>query len=186
MTAATSSRDILFQLPLCFFFIQMFYGVGVKGNLCQPTYVYPEEVKMLIRSAFSQNICDYLDPCNDQVSVSTFTNSAFTSAPQITDNQMVSGFWPQFSPSSYSSNNMYQVSSVFSSWKNVLWCFKGKPNPQIWNCFLINKKTFIKPSHLLCTEQCNTSSQWQSAVACIVHHLFIVSVWQINTCECKM
>ncbi|KAM6971339.1 uncharacterized protein LKV04_016964 [Tautogolabrus adspersus] len=42
--------------------------VGVKeGNLHQPTYVYPEEVKMLIRSVFSHNICDYPDPCHDQV-----------------------------------------------------------------------------------------------------------------------
>ncbi|XP_076577742.1 uncharacterized protein LOC143314561 [Chaetodon auriga] len=46
----------------------MFHRVGVKeGNLCLPTYVYPEEVKMLLRSVFSQNICDYPDPCHNQV-----------------------------------------------------------------------------------------------------------------------
>ncbi|TDG97017.1 hypothetical protein EPR50_G00220910 [Perca flavescens] len=46
----------------------MFHRVGVKeGDLFQPTYVYPEEVKMLIRSVFSQDICDYPDPCHDQV-----------------------------------------------------------------------------------------------------------------------
>ncbi|KAM6908616.1 uncharacterized protein PEZ65_016846 isoform 2-T2 [Lycodopsis pacificus] len=46
----------------------MFHRVGVKeGDLFQPTYVYPEEVKMLMRSVFSQDICDYPDPCHDQV-----------------------------------------------------------------------------------------------------------------------
>ncbi|XP_034427734.1 coiled-coil-helix-coiled-coil-helix domain-containing protein 7 isoform X2 [Hippoglossus hippoglossus] len=46
----------------------MFHKVGVsEGNLRQPTYVYPEEVKMLIRSVFPQNVCDYPDPCHDQV-----------------------------------------------------------------------------------------------------------------------
>ncbi|KAM7370241.1 hypothetical protein PAMP_011512 [Pampus punctatissimus] len=46
----------------------MFHKVGLKeGDVCQPTYVYPEEVKMLIRSVFPQNICDYLDPCHEQV-----------------------------------------------------------------------------------------------------------------------
>ncbi|TKS88097.1 hypothetical protein D9C73_022221 [Collichthys lucidus] len=46
----------------------MFHRVGVnEGNLFQPTYVYPEEVKMLVRSVFSQNILDYPDPCHDQV-----------------------------------------------------------------------------------------------------------------------
>lgn len=52
---------------------QMFHRVGVKeGKECQPTYVYPEEVKMLLRSVFSQNICDYPDPCHDSVSMSHF------------------------------------------------------------------------------------------------------------------
>ncbi|KAM8731416.1 uncharacterized protein AB9X84_025838 isoform 2-T2 [Acanthopagrus schlegelii] len=46
----------------------MFRKVGVKeGNPCQPTYVYPEEVKMLVRSVFSQDICDHPNPCHDQV-----------------------------------------------------------------------------------------------------------------------
>ncbi|GAA6219507.1 coiled-coil-helix-coiled-coil-helix domain-containing protein 7 isoform X1 [Lates japonicus] len=46
----------------------MFHKVGVKeGDLSQPTYVYPEEVKLLIRSIFPQDICDYPDPCHDQV-----------------------------------------------------------------------------------------------------------------------
>ncbi|CAJ1081995.1 coiled-coil-helix-coiled-coil-helix domain-containing protein 7 isoform X1 [Xyrichtys novacula] len=44
------------------------HRIGVEdGNLRQPTYVYPKEVKMLIRSAFSKNVCDYPDPCHDQV-----------------------------------------------------------------------------------------------------------------------
>ncbi|XP_067434149.1 coiled-coil-helix-coiled-coil-helix domain-containing protein 7 isoform X1 [Thunnus thynnus] len=46
----------------------MFHKVGIKeGDVCQPTYIYPEEVKILIRSVFSQNICDYPDPCHGQV-----------------------------------------------------------------------------------------------------------------------
>ncbi|KAG8009291.1 hypothetical protein GBF38_017414, partial [Nibea albiflora] len=43
------------------------HGVGVKEGNFQPTYVFPEEVKMLVRSVFSQNILDYPDPCHDQV-----------------------------------------------------------------------------------------------------------------------
>ncbi|KAM8822678.1 coiled-coil-helix-coiled-coil-helix domain-containing protein 7 isoform 1-T1 [Spinachia spinachia] len=46
----------------------MYHRVGVKeGDQCCPTYIYPEEVKQLIRSVFSQDICDYPDPCHDQV-----------------------------------------------------------------------------------------------------------------------
>ncbi|KAK5849736.1 hypothetical protein PBY51_014045 [Eleginops maclovinus] len=46
----------------------MLHGVGVKkGVVCRPTYVYPEEVKRLIRSVFSEDIRDYPDPCHDQV-----------------------------------------------------------------------------------------------------------------------
>ncbi|KAL7373519.1 hypothetical protein ABVT39_008543 [Epinephelus coioides] len=46
----------------------MFHKVGVKeGDLCQPTYVYPQEVKMLMRSVFSKDICDYPDPCHNRV-----------------------------------------------------------------------------------------------------------------------
>ncbi|AWP20999.1 Hypothetical protein SMAX5B_001574 [Scophthalmus maximus] len=46
----------------------MFHRVGVsEGNPRQPTYVYPEEVKMLIRSVFPLDVCDYPDPCHDQV-----------------------------------------------------------------------------------------------------------------------
>ncbi|KAL7373518.1 hypothetical protein ABVT39_008543 [Epinephelus coioides] len=49
-------------------FIWMFHKVGVKeGDLCQPTYVYPQEVKMLMRSVFSKDICDYPDPCHNRV-----------------------------------------------------------------------------------------------------------------------
>lgn len=39
-----------------------------EEDVCQPTYVYPVEVKMLLRSVFSKNICDYPDPCHDKVS----------------------------------------------------------------------------------------------------------------------
>lgn len=74
------SWNIVSALPLFCILLsilfQMFHRVGVKeGNLCQPTYVYPEEVKMLMRSVFSQDICDYPDPCHDQVSMSSFHNS---------------------------------------------------------------------------------------------------------------
>ncbi|KAL3040514.1 hypothetical protein OYC64_011517 [Pagothenia borchgrevinki] len=45
-----------------------FQGVGVKnGGVWKPTYVYPEEVKKLIRSVFSEDIRDYPDPWHDQV-----------------------------------------------------------------------------------------------------------------------
>lgn len=40
-----------------------------EGSLLKPTYVYPEEVKMLMRSAFPEGVCDYPNPCHDQVSV---------------------------------------------------------------------------------------------------------------------
>ena len=47
-------------------------GVGVEvGRHRSPTYVYPEEVKMLMRAAFPLDICDYPDPCHDQVSLQT-------------------------------------------------------------------------------------------------------------------
>ncbi|XP_038135913.1 uncharacterized protein LOC119780082 [Cyprinodon tularosa] len=46
----------------------MRHGVGVKeGNHCPPTYVYPEEVKMLLRSAFPDDVCGYADPDHDHV-----------------------------------------------------------------------------------------------------------------------
>lgn len=48
---------------------QFFHGIGVERNAGQPTYVYPAEVKRLLRSVFSQNICDYADPCHEKVSV---------------------------------------------------------------------------------------------------------------------
>ncbi|XP_078794940.1 uncharacterized protein LOC144988427 [Oryzias latipes] len=42
--------------------------VGVKDrSLHPPTYVYPEEVKMLIRSAFPQDICSHPDPNHEEV-----------------------------------------------------------------------------------------------------------------------
>lgn len=48
----------------------MSQGFGMKERrVCQPTYVYPKEVKMLLRSVFSENICDYPDPCRNNVSV---------------------------------------------------------------------------------------------------------------------
>ncbi|KAK2859290.1 hypothetical protein Q5P01_003910 [Channa striata] len=46
----------------------MFHKVGLReGNCFQPTYVYPKEVKMMMRSVFPEDICDYPDPCHDQV-----------------------------------------------------------------------------------------------------------------------
>ncbi|KAK5604266.1 hypothetical protein CRENBAI_020346 [Crenichthys baileyi] len=46
----------------------MFHRVGVKeDSQRQPTYVYPEEVKLLMRSAFPKDICDYPDPDHDHV-----------------------------------------------------------------------------------------------------------------------
>lgn len=48
----------------------MSQGFGMKERrVCQPTYVYPIEVKMLLRSVFSENICDFPDPCHNNVSV---------------------------------------------------------------------------------------------------------------------
>lgn len=47
----------------------MLQRVGVKEeDVYNLTYVYPVEVKMLLRSVFSNNICDYPDPCHDKVS----------------------------------------------------------------------------------------------------------------------
>ncbi|KAF6722127.1 hypothetical protein FQA47_018442 [Oryzias melastigma] len=47
------------------------HRVGVKDKSLphqhQPTYVYPEEVKMLIRSAFPKDICGHPDPNHDEV-----------------------------------------------------------------------------------------------------------------------
>lgn len=52
-------------------FLQVFHKVGVKEEVhCPPTYVYPQEVKMLIRHMFPQDICNYPDPSHGQVSVS--------------------------------------------------------------------------------------------------------------------
>lgn len=61
---------LFFSFILLSLLFQMFHRVGVsEGNPRQPTYVYPEEVKMLIRSVFPLDVCDYPDPCHDQVSV---------------------------------------------------------------------------------------------------------------------
>ncbi|KAM3593889.1 uncharacterized protein V6R79_024736, partial [Siganus canaliculatus] len=43
----------------------MLNNIGVMEGI-QPTYIYPEEVKMLVRCVFAQDICDYPDPCHDQ------------------------------------------------------------------------------------------------------------------------
>lgn len=55
-------------LPHFFFQISQEFGMKER-HVCQPTYVYPKEVKMLLRSVFSENICDYPDPCHNNVSV---------------------------------------------------------------------------------------------------------------------
>lgn len=52
---------------------QFFHGFGVEADGGQPTYVYPAEVKRLLRSVFSQNICDYADPSHHQVSPRSHT-----------------------------------------------------------------------------------------------------------------
>ncbi|CAL8322500.1 unnamed protein product [Boreogadus saida] len=45
----------------------VFHNVGMKEEgECPPTYVYPEQVKTLIRSVFPEDICDYPDPCHQQ------------------------------------------------------------------------------------------------------------------------
>lgn len=50
----------------------MFQRIGIKeGHVCQPTYVYPEEVKMLLRSVFSKDICDYPNPSHNNVSINS-------------------------------------------------------------------------------------------------------------------
>ncbi|KAK7138163.1 hypothetical protein R3I94_013710 [Phoxinus phoxinus] len=33
----------------------------------KPTYVYPNELKEMVRSAFPKDICDYDDPCHKNV-----------------------------------------------------------------------------------------------------------------------
>uniref|UniRef100_A0A1A8HVG1 Uncharacterized protein n=1 Tax=Nothobranchius kuhntae TaxID=321403 RepID=A0A1A8HVG1_NOTKU len=44
------------------------HRVGVrKGSQTQPTYVFPEEVKMLVRSVFPKDICDHPNPCHSNV-----------------------------------------------------------------------------------------------------------------------
>ncbi|CAL8398628.1 unnamed protein product [Arctogadus glacialis] len=46
----------------------VFHNVGMKEvGECPPTYVYPQQVKTLIRSVFPEDICDYPDPCHQQV-----------------------------------------------------------------------------------------------------------------------
>ncbi|KAG7525083.1 hypothetical protein JOB18_021879 [Solea senegalensis] len=46
----------------------MFHKLGVKeGSVRQPTYVYPGEVKLLIRSVFPRHVCDFPDPSHDRV-----------------------------------------------------------------------------------------------------------------------
>ncbi|TNN61167.1 Coiled-coil-helix-coiled-coil-helix domain-containing protein 7 [Liparis tanakae] len=50
----------------------MVHGVGVKeGDRVQPTYVYPEEVKTLVRSVFPEDVRDYPDPRHDQAGTGT-------------------------------------------------------------------------------------------------------------------
>ncbi|KAM9470116.1 uncharacterized protein Hap1MRO34_012186 [Clarias gariepinus] len=46
------------------------HGVG-RDKLPKPTYVYPTEVKQLIRAAFPEKICDYHDPQHQNVIVVT-------------------------------------------------------------------------------------------------------------------
>jgi hypothetical protein len=51
-----------------YLFLEVFHNVGMKEEgECPPTYVYPEQVKTLIRSVFPEDICDYPDPCHQQV-----------------------------------------------------------------------------------------------------------------------
>lgn len=57
---------------------QFFHGIGVERNGKQPTYIYPAEVKTLLRSVFSQNVCDYADPCHDKVSCGQCLHPATT------------------------------------------------------------------------------------------------------------
>ncbi|XP_030621435.1 thiosulfate:glutathione sulfurtransferase-like [Chanos chanos] len=42
------------------------HSVGTSGNF-RPTYVYPVELKMLIRKVFPEGVCDYDDPSHDKV-----------------------------------------------------------------------------------------------------------------------
>ncbi|KAL0973851.1 hypothetical protein UPYG_G00212040 [Umbra pygmaea] len=44
------------------------HGVGCqKGFGYRPTYVYPTELKKLMRTVFPDDVCDYSDPCHGQV-----------------------------------------------------------------------------------------------------------------------
>ncbi|KAJ8014899.1 hypothetical protein DPEC_G00020570 [Dallia pectoralis] len=43
-------------------------GVGCqKGVGPYPTYVYPTELKQLLRTVFPEDVCDFPDPCHRQM-----------------------------------------------------------------------------------------------------------------------
>lgn len=76
---ATSPNAKALLLPkintlLCVSPCQLRHGVGCH-NLDKPTYVYPAELKQLIRAAFPEDICDYHDPQHQNVN---YTNSFIT------------------------------------------------------------------------------------------------------------
>ncbi|KAB5571310.1 hypothetical protein PHYPO_G00223500 [Pangasianodon hypophthalmus] len=67
------------------------HGVGC-GKLHKPTYVYPAEVKQLIRAAFPEEICDYHDPQHQNVVAVTMDDlSGVSSADQscYTDQEQI-------------------------------------------------------------------------------------------------
>lgn len=51
-------------------YYQILHKVGLnEGSVLPPTYVYPDQVKQLIRSVFPLGICNYPNPSHDRVSV---------------------------------------------------------------------------------------------------------------------
>ncbi|KAG5263995.1 hypothetical protein AALO_G00270970 [Alosa alosa] len=43
------------------------HRVGCTDDNCNPTYIYPAELKELIRAVFPAEVCNYPDPCNEKV-----------------------------------------------------------------------------------------------------------------------
>lgn len=68
LVSVTSYFNIIFTLfwlilTLCWQ-LNNRVGCSTSGN---PTYVYPTELKEMVRSAFPKGICDYGDPCHKNV-----------------------------------------------------------------------------------------------------------------------
>ena len=122
----TAINEHLVHFSLLF---QMFHKVGIKeGDVCQPTYIYPEEVKILIRSVFSQNICDYPDPCHGQVSVSSYcsweTNYFCSGVMSVMYTFRLDDQWARNSSTWENNLNLFISESEMRRWMSV-WAESG-------------------------------------------------------------